>query len=320
MLRRIIYVLLAVVVILAVVLAARFLLNRGAGEGVATEDMPGLVEEDMVADTSQPSYPVNGAPEGETAVVSPSETGVDDSAVTTDQTASPSEGEATGEGSGDTSATDESAADSATTDDNEAGGGAGEMPFGGDADSADDAEAGGGIIEEESSEPAAEDAEVGGGGGEEAESSSEAATVEAGTGGSAAPTTAFATPGVPVQHMVYQYEWLMQIARCYGTTVHDIRSANYIPIPDRIYPGTLLTIPNPGSVGPITINEMPCFVFHVVQQGENLSQIAQAYGINLHWLARINAIYNYNYVQAGKLLVIPNPVPPELTMAPTGWR
>jgi LysM repeat protein len=109
---------------------------------------------------------------------------------------------------------------------------------------------------------------------------------------------------------------LMQLARCYGTTVQDIRAANYIPIPDRIYPGAVLSIPNPGNAGPITINEMPCFVYHTVQHGQNLSQIAQAYGINLHWLARINAVYNYNYIQAGQLLVIPNPVPPELTVAP----
>lgn len=300
MLRGILYVLLAIVAILAVVLAARFLLNRGGGEEIAGEDTPGLVVENAAV---EPSYPVDEAAEGETAVVALPETSVADSAATTEQTTSSTEGETAAESGGDTP----------TTDDAEVGGGSGDAPLGGDAESADDPDAGGGVMAEEVAETATEDAEVGGGGGEEA--AAETTGAASGVGGQVA-QAAFVTPGVPAQHMVYQHEWLMQIARCYGTTVRDIRTANHIPIPDRIYPGAVLTIPNPGNAGPITINEEPCFVHHVVQRGENLSQIAQAYGINLHWLARINAVYNYNYIQAGQLLVIPNPVPPELTVAP----
>lgn len=140
---------------------------------------------------------------------------------------------------------------------------------------------------------------------------------DAGTGGAqTSPPVAFVQPGVPTQHTAANQEWLTQLARCYGTTVADIQAANNYACPDLIHPGYVVNISNPGNAGPITINDQPCFVNYTVQQGDTLYSIASMYGIDYQWLARINAIYNYNYVYAGQQLVIPNPVDAVFTTPP----
>jgi LysM repeat protein len=295
MIRRIIYILLIVLLVILAFLAVRWLLNRGGGEeGAETENGIAVVEEDMSA-TSPEAYPVDGVSGGETAV----DSGSGESGAVAPSTEEGSVPPSTGEG--ETGTTGSADGDTSTGD-----------AVGGVADSGDP-DAGGGMPD--ASADASADATGGGGDvatGESASTGSDAPA--AGTGGQTAVTTV--TPGVATQHVVQQREWLTHLARCYGTTVRDIRAANHIPLPDLIYPGAVLTIPNPGNAGAITINDAPCFVHHTVQQGQNLSQIAQQYGINLHWLARINRVYNYNYIQAGQVLVIPNPVPAELTVAP----
>ncbi|MBE2222870.1 MAG: LysM peptidoglycan-binding domain-containing protein, partial [Anaerolineae bacterium] len=169
------------------------------------------------------------------------------------------------------------------------------------------------------------DANVGGGipagSGDAATALGDAVAVEPATGGvgevaALSPAAAFVQPGVATTHTVENLEWLTQLARCYGTTVADIQAANNYSCPDLIQPGWVVNIANPGNAGPITINDTPCFNYHTVQQGETLYSIATQYGISYQWLARINAIYNYNYIYAGQQLVIPNPVDPVFTQIP----
>ncbi len=182
----------------------------------------------------------------------------------------------------------------------------GDTTMGGDAASGSDPNAGGGVPAES---------------GEAAPAVGDAVAVEppaSGIGSVAAvsPAAVFVQAGVPVTHTVTNDEWLTQLARCYGTTVADIQAANNYACPDLIHPGWVVNIANPGNAGPITINDMPCFNYHTVQQGETLYSIATQYGISYQWLARINAIYNYNYIYAGQQLVIPNPVDPVFTQVP----
>ncbi|MAT97241.1 MAG: hypothetical protein CL608_08875 [Anaerolineaceae bacterium] len=94
-------------------------------------------------------------------------------------------------------------------------------------------------------------------------------------------------------HEVIQGEWLLQIARCYGTSVQAIRAHNYIYHPDRIYPGQMLYIPNIGSTGPYFGPE--CVDYHKVASGETLESIAATYNISESELARINGLYVYVY-------------------------
>ncbi len=121
-------------------------------------------------------------------------------------------------------------------------------------------------------------------------------------------------------HTVVQGEWLLQIARCYGTTVQAIRSHNTIPYPDRIYPGQKLTITDIGSAGPYLGS--PCISTHTVAAGETLASIAAMYNITESELARVNGLYTYYYygygyyyyyyykgIYAGQQLVVPRPIP-----------
>ena len=137
-------------------------------------------------------------------------------------------------------------------------------------------------------------------------------------------TIEIAPPPDPLLHTVVQGEWLIQIARCYGTTVHAIRQHNYIPYPDLIYPRQVLTITGIGSVGPF--QGPPCVQSHTVAAGETLASIAQAYGITESELARVNGLYTYYYygygyyghyhyhyyyktLYVGQKLFVPRPIP-----------
>lgn len=119
-------------------------------------------------------------------------------------------------------------------------------------------------------------------------------------------------------HTVVQGEWILQIARCYGTSVQSIRLHNEIPYPDLIYPGQKLTIRDIGSVGPYL--GPPCIGYHTVTAGETLADIAARYSITESELARVNGLYTYYYyngyryyyykgIYAGQQLVVPRPVP-----------
>jgi len=118
-------------------------------------------------------------------------------------------------------------------------------------------------------------------------------------------------------HTVVQGEWLMQIARCYGTSVQSIRSHNPIPYPDLIYPSQKLTITDIGSVGPYLGS--PCISYHTVAAGETLADIAAMYSITESELARVNGLYTYYYyygyyyyykgIYTGQKLVVPRPIP-----------
>ncbi len=137
-------------------------------------------------------------------------------------------------------------------------------------------------------------------------------------------------------HTVVYGEWLMQIARCYGTTVSAIRAHNYIYNPDYIYPGQVLYIPDIGSVGPYY--GTACVDYHMVEAGETLESIAAAHSISQSELARINGLYTYYYhydyyygyryccgygyyaypdysyyylkdIYEGQILILPQPVP-----------
>jgi LysM repeat protein len=290
MLRRILIIILVVVVIIAAIFAIRWFLNRDSGSEEATDEPAGIVDGADVDVTNTDVTIIEGNDAGETPVIE--EGGV------VDQLADAQQGTdgypAVGDGSGEVVVTEGNVAPVE-----------GETSQGGDATGADP-NAGGGV-------PA--------GSGETAPALGDAVAIEPPAGGigsvaAVSPAATFVQAGVAVTHTVTNNEWLTQLARCYGTTVADIQAANNYACPDLIHPGWVVNIANPGNAGPITINDAPCFQYHTVQQGETLYSIATQYGISYQWLARINAIYNYNTIYAGQQLVIPNPVDPVFTQIP----
>ncbi|MFO7679196.1 MAG: LysM peptidoglycan-binding domain-containing protein [Chloroflexota bacterium] len=290
MLRRILVILLVVVVIIAAIFAVQWFLNRNNDDLEAVIEEGAEVVDDVVSEVEE-------AVEIEDAEGQPADADDQpDGAVDTEQ---PAEAYPAVDG-GEAIPVEDGGAAPAETGDTAAESAEGDAAMGGTAESGDP-NAGGGMPADSSGETAAAPAE------------------DAGTGGEAAavsPAAAFVQPGVATEHKVENLEWLMQLARCYGTTVTDIQAANNYAYPDLIQPGWVVKIANPGNAGPITINDQPCFKYHTVQQGETLYSIATQYGINFQWLARINAVYNYNLIYAGQMLVIPNPVDPVFTQTP----
>ena len=120
-------------------------------------------------------------------------------------------------------------------------------------------------------------------------------TTNSGGGATNAPSNTTGQPITdPATHVVKQGEWLIQIARCYGTSPETIRSQNYIPYPGWIMPGESLTISGIGSVSEAFLE--PCIMFYTVQQGDTLYSIAQTYQVDLDMLLKANyGCYGYGY-------------------------
>lgn len=94
------------------------------------------------------------------------------------------------------------------------------------------------------------------------------------------------TPGTTVQHRVVKGEWLLQIARCYGTSYEGIRAANRLSRPDLILVNATINVPALGSTGPIL--GPPCVVSYVVQPGDSWEGLAQRFGTSITILRRAN--------------------------------
>jgi LysM repeat protein len=94
------------------------------------------------------------------------------------------------------------------------------------------------------------------------------------------------TPGATIQHVVSRGEWLLQIARCYGTSYQSVLAANRIANPDFILPGWIITVPAIGSQG--TIIGSPCVIAHIVTTGDTWESLAARQGTTVAILQRAN--------------------------------
>lgn len=94
------------------------------------------------------------------------------------------------------------------------------------------------------------------------------------------------TPGATVRHVVGRGDWLLQIARCYGASYPAVRAANWLPNPDMIMPGAIITVPNIGSEGRII--GPPCVQSYTVLAGDTWESLAARYGTTAAILQRAN--------------------------------
>lgn len=109
------------------------------------------------------------------------------------------------------------------------------------------------------------------------------------------------TAGTTVQHTVVDGEWLWQIARCYGADPTKVVQANtQLPNPAVIEVGTIVTVPNIGSVGKIYA-PLPCVGTHTVQAGDTWNSIAQKYNADPLVLQMVNA----NTLTVGAVIKVP---------------
>ncbi len=100
-------------------------------------------------------------------------------------------------------------------------------------------------------------------------------------------------------HVVRRGETLTQIARRYGTTVHNIMRSNGLWNANRIWAGQRLCVPCGWAPPPC------CGSVHVVRRGETLYSIARRYGTCVQTLAAVNHLRNPNLIWVGQRLRIP---------------
>ena len=118
-----------------------------------------------------------------------------------------------------------------------------------------------------------------------------------------------ATPEVAV-HIVSSGESLFIIAQTYGVTMDAIAAANGLTYPYHIYVGQELVILGAREMLPVAGQG------HIVQHGDTLFSIAQAYGLSMEVLAEANGLTYPYTVYVGQRLVIPLEETPQPT--PTG--
>ncbi len=103
-------------------------------------------------------------------------------------------------------------------------------------------------------------------------------------------------------HTVRYGETLYSIGRYYGVNPHKIAKANGLYNPNYIYAGQVLYIPSGGHHDD---GGHPSKTYHKVKYGETLYSIGRYYGVNPRKIAKVNGLYNPNYIYAGQVLYIP---------------
>ena len=104
-------------------------------------------------------------------------------------------------------------------------------------------------------------------------------------------------------HVVQRGETLSAIAQRYGVSMAALAQANGITNYNFVYVGQRLTIPGYVDYSGETAAGGDV---HIVAAGENLSTIAQRYGVSMAALAQANGITNYNFIYVGQRLTIPS--------------
>jgi LysM repeat protein len=101
-------------------------------------------------------------------------------------------------------------------------------------------------------------------------------------------------------YIVQRTDNLSSIARRFNTTVQAIMHANGLTNPNHIFVGQRLYVPT-GAWSPPSVYGF----YYTVRSGDNLTRIAQRYGVSVHTLARVNNIHNISRIYVGQRLYIP---------------
>lgn len=104
-----------------------------------------------------------------------------------------------------------------------------------------------------------------------------------------------------VTHVVQPNETLVSIASDYGVDPTDLAAVNNLTNPNMLRAGQQLIIPGLTPRQAIEARG----VRHVVQSGESLSQIAQAYGVTIDEIMALNGLSDPNTIVVGQELLIP---------------
>jgi LysM repeat protein len=119
----------------------------------------------------------------------------------------------------------------------------------------------------------------------------------------------------PIVYVVQKGDVLLDIALTYKVTLKELLEANEITEAHILHPGEELIIPTSAQMP--TATEPPSEVTHVVQQGEQMSDIAKRYNVSESRIRAANELDPDEPIRAGDELLIPLPVSEEATSEPT---
>lgn len=120
-----------------------------------------------------------------------------------------------------------------------------------------------------------------------------------------APAVTPAPAATSFVHVVQPGENLAAIAYRYGVSVEEVVKVNGLRSADWIYVGQHLIIPAGTLTAATPTPTRASGRVHVVQAGENLTWIAQRYGVSVAAIMRANRITNPDTIYVGQLLIIP---------------
>lgn len=127
-------------------------------------------------------------------------------------------------------------------------------------------------------------------------------------------------PGDGGYHTVVPGDMLMQIAKANGMTLADLMRLNGLQNADKIYVGQKLRVtarvdaPAAGT----KLEPQLADTIHVVQDGETLAAIAQAYRMTQNEIMVLNGLPNPNFVWTGQRLRVKQPPSAAQAMAAAG--
>lgn len=119
------------------------------------------------------------------------------------------------------------------------------------------------------------------------------------------PPVSGAPAGCKSYYHVKHGDTLSEIAAWYGIKSYALANANYLGNANHIYVGQKVCIPNIyGS--PYSNGHKPGYGYgyHRVKVGDTLSEIAQWYGTSVHYLMKINRLYDADNIYIGQKLRI----------------
>jgi uncharacterized protein YkwD len=115
------------------------------------------------------------------------------------------------------------------------------------------------------------------------------------------PTVAPTATPAKIQYTVKAGDTLIGLAKAYHTSIASIQIANGLGDSQSLRAGQTLDLPT----GPRFEGESAYWVVHVVQKGDTLGAVAQAFGLTQSEIARVNGISDPSLVRLGQSLVIP---------------
>jgi len=118
----------------------------------------------------------------------------------------------------------------------------------------------------------------------------------------------------PVVHIVQPGDTLYSIARQYGVTVDELAQVNNLSAAGYVHPNDQLMIPKGGQIpGPARPSGT---ITHQVQEGEQVKDIADRYGVSEERLREANNLGPKDQPKAGDRLIIPLNPTPTMTATP----